>query len=506
MKPINIMAFCLCAVGTSALPLSTSERQALQTELDAWKRSAAGKAAAEHGYVPKTESGELGGKNLELERFAATKKVVAQLNKANPHATFTEKNPFALLSDAEFARFATGLGNTTTPARALTVDGQLTPLQRTAAGVDWSADACMSGVRDQGACGSCWAFASVGAAEFAQCKATGALAAFSEQQLVSCASSAGYGCQGGWPNKALDYLTTAGACAGTSYPYASGNSRASGQCDSGCSKQKLRLGASVSLSGESALQSALEKQVVTVTVEANNDVWRNYQSGVVTQCPGASSDHAVVAVGYGSENGVDFFKIKNSWGGAWGDAGYMKLQRDVGGKGMCNLAANGAYAPINGGASPRTKHKPTHKPHAPSKAPCSPSPMPSTSPVPSTPYPSPAPYTPAPIPTEAPSDDPSEDPSDPTEAPSDGPTDEPLPDWPTDSPYPQPSSNPTPAPTPAPTTLCEKCKGCWAPETAGRQGICLSADYDKKYCLYLTKKLQTVWCGDDDLYSGKARH
>ncbi|KDO20394.1 hypothetical protein SPRG_22335 [Saprolegnia parasitica CBS 223.65] len=270
MKSINIATFCLCAAGTSALQLSTSDRQALQTELEAWKRSAAGKAAAEHGYVPKTESGELGGKTLELERFAATKKVVAQLNLANPHATFTEKNPFALLSDDEFARFATGLGNATTPARALSIDGQLTPLQRAATGVDWSTDACMSGVRDQGACGSCWAFASVGAAEFAHCKATGALATFSEQQLVSCASSAGYGCQGGWPNKALDYLASTGACSGTSYPYTSGNSRASGQCDSGCSKAPLRLGASVTISGESALQSALEKHVVTVTVEANN--------------------------------------------------------------------------------------------------------------------------------------------------------------------------------------------------------------------------------------------
>ncbi|OQR83715.1 cysteine protease family C01A [Achlya hypogyna] len=313
-------------------------------ELENWKRSAAGKAAVENGLIPsppKTESTDK--ENFMLLRFAETKKVVARLNQANPHATFSEKNPFALMTAAEFATFASGLSNTTSSSeRQHRGARELTLAQTQAGNIDWSTDKCMSSVRNQGSCGSCWAFATVGAVEFAQCKATGSLNSFSEQQLVSCATSAGHGCQGGWPTKALDYVAQTGLCSATAYPYTSGSTQQTGPCQN-CEKQKLSVGGSVTVQGEGALQAALDNQVVVVTVEAGNDVWRNYQSGVVTHCPGAASDHAVIAVGYGIENDLNYFKVKNSWGGSWGDNGYMKLQRGVGGKGMCNIAAQGSY-------------------------------------------------------------------------------------------------------------------------------------------------------------------
>ncbi|KAH9160791.1 hypothetical protein AeNC1_018953, partial [Aphanomyces euteiches] len=89
-----------------------------------------------------------------------------------------------------------------------------------------------------------------------------------------------------------------------------------------------------------------------VVVEAGNEVWRNYKSGVVTQCPGKQSDHAVIAVGYGTST-HDYFKIKNSWGAQWGDSGYIYLQRGVGGKGMCNVV-EGISFPTLTGTSPTT--------------------------------------------------------------------------------------------------------------------------------------------------------
>ncbi|OQS01784.1 cathepsin L, partial [Thraustotheca clavata] len=142
------------------------------------------------------------------------------------------------------------------------------------------------------------------------------------------------------------------------------------------------IGATVSIQGENALQSSLDKQAVQVIVEAGNNVWRNYKSGVVKSCPGAQSDHAVLAVGYGNLNGVDHFKIKNSWGSSWGSGGYIYLQRGVGGNGMCNVAEHPSYPTINVNPQP-TSVSPTPTSKSPSPTTKSPSPT-TKSPAPTT--------------------------------------------------------------------------------------------------------------------------
>ncbi|KAF0691470.1 hypothetical protein As57867_017259, partial [Aphanomyces stellatus] len=138
--------------------------------------------------------------------------------------------------------------------------------------------------------------------------------------------------------------------------------------------------------------TVLNTQPATVVVEAGNSVWRNYKSGIVSQCPGSQSDHAVIAVGYGSKNG-DFFKIKNSWGAQWGDNGYIYLKRGGGGKGMCNVVEGISYPELSGSPKP-TSNSPTSyspKPTSGSPTPTSSKPSPSTKkpspPSPSTSYP-----------------------------------------------------------------------------------------------------------------------
>ncbi|OQR83431.1 cysteine protease family C01A, partial [Achlya hypogyna] len=330
-----IASLAVLACTASALRLSAAETADLEAKLAAWKASKAGKLAETNGFVPaKTEHGKLedGEVDDELARFAATQKIVDDLNAQHPGAEFSTDNQFALMTEDEFAAFVKGsFKHETRQLRSDTVARDLTAEQQQAGEVDWSGNKCMSPVRNQGSCGSCWSFAAVGAVEAAHCLATGQLVDFSEQQLVSCASSAGYGCQGGWPNKALDYIAQTGLCTESAFPYASGSSNQNGQCRD-CQKTKVSVGKSVDISGESALQSALDKQPVTVVVEAGNNVWRNYKSGIVQSCPGAQSDHAVIAVGYGTKNGVQHFKIKNSWGTGWGEQGYIYLQRGRGGK------------------------------------------------------------------------------------------------------------------------------------------------------------------------------
>ncbi|KAH9162208.1 hypothetical protein AeNC1_018852, partial [Aphanomyces euteiches] len=118
---------------------------------------------------------------------------------------------------------------------------------------------------------------------------------------------------GGYPSAAIDYQHNGGICLESAYPYTSGTTGQTGSCQSSCAKKTLSIGETVQTEGEDSLVAALNKQPVSVVVEAGNEVWRNYKSGVVTQCPGKQSDHAVIAVGYGTST-HDYFKIKNSWG------------------------------------------------------------------------------------------------------------------------------------------------------------------------------------------------
>ncbi|OQS01533.1 cysteine protease family C01A [Achlya hypogyna] len=340
MKQALIISLALAATATATESL---DRAALLRELNAWKLSDAGQEAFTRGFVPSaTGRSVTETENVLLQRFLDTKREVARLNAAHADAHFSLENPFVLLSDAEFAAFVKGSFGAG-PEVIGTEDDLLEDAEAIAASSkDWTTHQCSAPVRNQGQCGSCWAFAAVAAAEFGHCLVTNQRLDLSTQQLVSCDSSSGYGCQGGWPWKALDTISKTGLCLASAYPYTSGTSGQNGACQTSCKKTPLRVGASVSIQGEAKLQAALDKQPVVVIVEAGNSVWRNYKSGVVKSCPGAQSDHAVLAVGYNA----DSFKIKNSWGATWGANGYISLQKGVGGKGMCNVAEHPSYPPL----------------------------------------------------------------------------------------------------------------------------------------------------------------
>jgi len=124
-----------------------------------------------------------------------------------------------------------------------------------------------------------------------------------------------------------------GICKEADYPYTSGTTKAAGSCNqSSCTKVAGVAPAShvdVKTNSDADMMSALNIGPVSVAIEADQTAFQLYKSGVFTGTCGTNLDHGVLAVGYGTLNGVDYYKVKNSWGPTWGDAGYILLQRGV---------------------------------------------------------------------------------------------------------------------------------------------------------------------------------
>jgi len=205
------------------------------------------------------------------------------------------------------------------------------------ASVDWTTVAnVVTPVKNQGNCGSCWAFSAVAALEGAYGIKYGNQAdknGFSEQQLVSCDVNGGdAGCNGGWMDDAFDYVgKNNGLSTETNYPYTSGNTGASGSCKSGIvnvAAVDVASHVDVTVGSVSALESAVALTPVSIAIQANQKAFQSYKSGIITEGCGQRLDHGVLAVGYGVDNGTPYWKVRNSWGASWGEGGYVRILKD----------------------------------------------------------------------------------------------------------------------------------------------------------------------------------
>jgi len=242
-------------------------------------------------------------------------------------------NDFADLTEDEFVAAYTGL--LATPPSLSDVDfGTLPEAVPRDEEVDWVKKGAVNPIKNQGSCGSCWAFSTVGTLESAYQISTGKLLSMAEQQLVDC-DKINLGCSGGWPHTAYDsYYTGAGVCSESSYTYtARGGSCQAASCDVVLPKGTVTGHQNVGQTS-SAMKSALASQPVSVTVNAGQLQFAN--GGVVTAPCRGQINHAVIAVGYGTD-GSDYFKIRNSWGTSWGEAGYIRLAQAGGSQGTACL-------------------------------------------------------------------------------------------------------------------------------------------------------------------------
>lgn len=223
--------------------------------------------------------------------------------------------------------------------------------------IDWVKNGAVTPVKNQGQCGSCWSFSTTGALEGAYYIKNGVLDSFSEQQLVDCDTRKNggkdMGCNGGLMDNAFSWIEkNGGLCTEEDYAYTSGTTKTAGTCDTSCtvvSGSEIISYTDVKANSDNDMMSALAQQPVSIAIQADQKDFQLYKSGVFSGSCGTKLDHGVLVVGYGSLDGDDYYRVKNSWGTTWGDNGYIYLGRGDkfnNGSGQCGMLMQASYPTV----------------------------------------------------------------------------------------------------------------------------------------------------------------
>ena len=233
--------------------------------------------------------------------------------------------------------------------------------------IDWVAKGAVTPVKNQAQCGSCWAFSTTGGLEGAIFVKHNVLESLSEEELVQC-DKVDDGCQGGAMEDGFEFIKkTKGIATEAQYPYtkATGGGK-TGKCVTSSEKPVAKYTSEVSgytkvkANSEAALKEAVKMHPVSVAVEADKQVFQFYKKGIIKagKACGYKLDHGVLAVGYGTDAGTMYWKVKNSWGPSWGDKGFLRVERtdSASSKGTCGIAMDASYPNLSAANPLSTTH------------------------------------------------------------------------------------------------------------------------------------------------------
>jgi len=331
-----VASACALLAVACALPLDASPRytgEQAEALFNAW--------STQHGksYTDSQVKARFAAFRANLEFVAAHNEAAAN----GLHTYTVEMNQFADLTAEEYKATYLGFrfnGNNAASNNTKALSGNAP------AAIDWRTKGAVTPVKNQGQCGSCWSFSATGALEGANFIKSGKLVSLSEQELLDC-DTVDSACNGGLMDNAFDFVKgNGGIDSEDDWKYLA-RQTIFFKCTKSHEAKKVATctgHTDVPTNDESQLQLAAALQPVSIAIEADQPSFQLYKSGVMTGACGTNLDHGVLLVGYGTDNGQDYWIVKNSWGEGWGEKGYIRLARNVADKaGQCGLTLAASY-------------------------------------------------------------------------------------------------------------------------------------------------------------------